>query len=643
VSDYSAINGVSLTLRKLLLDRMEFTPNNLAITISTPFLEANQNAGGGNNPTPEGDRINLFLYQVSENPFLKNQELLSDRGSRGTLPLSLNLHYLITAYGSTIQNGIYIDESKAQQLLGSAMRVLNDYAIITESLLTTRLSPLGQTILDTSLRGQYETIKLCLDPISIEDLTKIWTALTVPYRLSAAYSVSVIQIESQRSRSFPQLVGEPPRGGPFISVLPIQTPLIEALTTRAAGDPPDVEHTTPYLHIGDTLIITGQHFGTDTALVVLNGLEIPIRPQSGRRIEIVVPDDTYSFQGTTYPIPAEQRLQPGLLAIEVKVAPPDVPEAATRSNQAAAMLTPFVQAVTPQPATQPRTLRLTGTRLYADELRCESIIGRFAIPSSAYVNRAPTQIELTLPLALPFTGAKVFFGQQLASFPNLNGALPSLDIAIGGVAYTGGNSVKLRTSPATFAEAAAALEEALHQVANREPEFTRARVVSLHDGATDRLILIPGVLTADIIVQNTADAAQLGLATLTERSAYFSGALEPFPKLTTTPGQLQVTFNSTQTVTLAQRPTSTAEAAAILQNALRAAGGGVDFTQAEVLVVGSQLMIVPGQNTSITIDGISGGDLSTVAELQLRGSYPVRVRVNGAEGIGGVNRIGLPL
>jgi hypothetical protein len=104
VSDYSAINGVSLTLRKLLLDRMEFTTANLAITISTPFIEANQNPAGGNT-TPEGDRINLFLYQVSENPFLKNQDLPNNRGSRGTLPLSLNLHYLITAYGSTLQNG----------------------------------------------------------------------------------------------------------------------------------------------------------------------------------------------------------------------------------------------------------------------------------------------------------------------------------------------------------------------------------------------------------------------------------------------------------------------------------------------------------------------------------------------------------
>jgi hypothetical protein len=643
VSDYSAINGVSLTLRKLLLDRMEFTPANLAVTISTPFVEANQNPTGGNT-TPEGERINLFLYQVSENPFVKNQDLPNNRGSRGTLPLSLNLHYLITAYGSTLQNGTHIDESKAQQLLGSAMRVLNDYPIITESLVTTRLSPVGQTILDMALRGQYETIKLCLDPISIEDLTKIWTALTVPYRLSVAYSVSVVQIESQQSRSFPQLVGEPPRGGPFITVLPMQTPFIEGVTVRAVGDPPDVEHTAPYLHVGDTLIIKGQNFGTDDVLVILNGLEIPVRPQSGQRIEIVIPDDSYSFQGTTYTIPTDQRLQPGLLVIEVKVAPPGLPEAAVRSNQAAAMLTPFVQTITPLPATQPRTLRLNGTRLYADELRCESIVGRITIPSSAYVSRAPTQIELTLPLVLPFTGANAYFGQPLAAFPNLNGALPSLDVTIGSVSYTGGNSIKFLTSPATFAEAASALEEALHKVQNQEPEFTQARVITQNDSASNNgLIIIPGVLTDTVTIQSTAQANQLGLGTPTQRSAYFSGALDPFPAITNVPGQLRVTFNTARTVTLAARPISLADAAAKLQTAIRAAGGGTSFTQADVLVVGAQLMIVPGQNTPITIDGVTGGDMTTVTELQLRGSYPVRVRVNGAEGIGGVNRIDLPL
>ena len=193
-------------------------------------------------------------------------------------------------------------------------------------------------------------------------------------------------------------------------------------------------------------------------------------------------------------------------------------------------------------------------------------------------------------------------------------------------------------------ERLAALEEALHKVQNHEPEFTRARVITRNDSATNNgLVIIPGVLTDTMAIQGTGQANQLGLGTLTQRKAYFSGALDPFPAITNVPGQLRVTFNTAQTVTLNTRPISLADAAATLQAAIRAAGGGISFTQADVLVVGAQLMIVPGQNTSITIDGVSGGDMTTVTELQLRGSYPVRVRVSGAEGIGGVNRIDLPL
>ena len=48
------------------------------------------------------------------------------------------------------------------------------------------------------------------EPLTIEDLSKVWTALTMPFRLGASYHVSVVQIQSRRQRSFPQPVGEPP-------------------------------------------------------------------------------------------------------------------------------------------------------------------------------------------------------------------------------------------------------------------------------------------------------------------------------------------------------------------------------------------------------------------------------------------------
>lgn len=55
-------------------------------------------------------------------------------GAYGNPPLSLNAHYLsATAYGATQEaNSNFVNETQAWQLLGSAMRVLHDFPIITD-------------------------------------------------------------------------------------------------------------------------------------------------------------------------------------------------------------------------------------------------------------------------------------------------------------------------------------------------------------------------------------------------------------------------------------------------------------------------------------------------------------------------------
>jgi hypothetical protein len=113
VSDYTAIAGVSRTLRILLLDRME-TPAP-QVTIAPPDIDVDGIIGR---------RLNLYLYQVAENGHLKNQEIPGHGhpGAYGYPPLSLDLHYLLTAYGSSETTADA--DLDAQQVLGDAMRVL---------------------------------------------------------------------------------------------------------------------------------------------------------------------------------------------------------------------------------------------------------------------------------------------------------------------------------------------------------------------------------------------------------------------------------------------------------------------------------------------------------------------------------------
>lgn len=395
MSDFRALAGVSATLQALLRDRMELPAgvalNQLLITISTPHAENAQNQ----QPATESPRVNLFMYQVTENGYLKNQDLRASAGAYGSPPLSLNAHYLITGYGATQEaNSPFVNESLAQQLLGSAMRVLHDFSAITDSLVTVR-APAGQTILHASLRREFEKIKICLDPLSLEDLTKVWTSLTIPYRLSAAYSVSVVQIESRRQRRFPQLVGEPINAaGPMITVVPLQTPYIASLRVVRQGDPEARERSAPYARIGDTLVIYGQNLSGGTVSVSINGTQIRVPPVSAQEIRLDIPDASYVFDGANVPIPADQRLQPGVQVVEVVTTPPNLPTVSARSNQAIMMLTPHIETI----AGAGSTLTITGTRLFAPDMEGETLVGQVLFPADAYnAGSSDTEIELTLP------------------------------------------------------------------------------------------------------------------------------------------------------------------------------------------------------------------------------------------------------
>jgi hypothetical protein len=82
VSAYKAIAGVSSTLKTLLRDRMTETAE---ITLAPPDVQVD---------SMSGRRLNLYLYHLSENPHLRNQEIPGEGnpGAFGHPPLSLDLY-----------------------------------------------------------------------------------------------------------------------------------------------------------------------------------------------------------------------------------------------------------------------------------------------------------------------------------------------------------------------------------------------------------------------------------------------------------------------------------------------------------------------------------------------------------------------
>lgn len=390
MGNFLAIGGVSATLQTLLRDRMELPAGvvrtSLQVTVSTPQLEDDAQAA-------EPTRVNLFLYRATENGALKNQ-MIPGQGhpsEYGHPPLSLVLHYMLTAYGATDDNGL-VNETRAHFLLGGAMRVLHDYTVITDGLMTVNSPP--TQILDSNLRGEFEHIKICLDPISLEDLSKVWTALTRPYRLSAAYTVSVVQIESRRLKT-------------------LAAPVLTRRIHLAISKRPQISNVyrTPVLpgepigdiraHVLQELTIEGENFRGAQTWVKLGDLEpIGVQPASDREIRIVVPDNMYPADAD-HPlprlIPAADQLRPGPRTVEVQILRPTevveggldrgvvgVDDRRQSSNHFVFLLAPEISGINPPSVAAGgfagAVLTVTGRRLFQSGVKSIVLIGDASIP-----------------------------------------------------------------------------------------------------------------------------------------------------------------------------------------------------------------------------------------------------------------------
>jgi Pvc16 N-terminal domain len=643
MSDFRAIGGVSASLQTLLQDRMELPEgvSSPVVTISTPRF------GEDDTPIKEDPRVNLFLYRVSENEFLDNREIpgSGSSGAYGYPPLSLNLHYLLTAFGSqpvqTNSTQPLFNETQAHFLLGSAMRVLHDYPILTDQLLTVRPPTIGTPVLHESLIGAYEMVKLTLEPISLEDVTKVWMALSLRYRLSAAYSITVVQIESKSKRTFPRPVGAPataypplsampPAPGPYIPVNVYASPFIEQVLVRRAGE--TREQAYPYARVGDTLILLGSNFSGGQVRVALDNVEVPVAPTSTGRIEVLVPDQVVPGVG---PIPPADVLQPGARTLAVIALDPSFPQGAVRSNDSVFMLVPGILSPVTYAAGPPRSITVQGTRLSAPAMTGETIIGRSSVDQSDYVTASPTQVVVPIADSLPTRGVRILVSTPLPD-PFPIPANPFMSVTIGAVTVT---NVTLSSTVATIPLAQLpqllidAIQNAAAALVPMPDEF-----VGLKAGLFGtRLVLVPGGLTATMTASDPAPGVLAGALGLTgpqpagANNGYLSGDLSTFPVFPGPQVGLSVQLGAGAVVPISfPAPTYLDVAASSLQTAIQSVSPG-----ALVGVVGTQLLVLPGAAADLTFTA-SPTDALSVLMMQLHAMYNVRVRVNGADSLDNV-------
>jgi hypothetical protein len=183
-----AITAVTRTIRQVLADNMasKWGGDVLEGDLGSDFVVANVLPNKVRETFAVQNVVNVYLYRTELNAAWRNLPLPSQTkpGEKGTPPLALNLEYLITAYGENER------EDAAHFFLGQAMRVLHDNAVIGRAAF--------HTVLPKALvHRQLEQVTITPHPLAVEEMSKLWSVLGTPYRISAVYLVTVLLIESR--------------------------------------------------------------------------------------------------------------------------------------------------------------------------------------------------------------------------------------------------------------------------------------------------------------------------------------------------------------------------------------------------------------------------------------------------------------
>lgn len=248
---------------------------NIASSIGTTvnvsaITPSNVNLSDGDPP-----RLNIFLYQVSPNNGWANVDLpvRNVSGSRvNAPPLGVDLYYLITAYGQ--------QDFEAETVLGYAMQMLHERSALgrrslremaTSSTTDARI----RTLLATSkLAEQIELIKFSMQPMSGDEISKLWTAFQSNYSPSAAYHASVVLIESEKATR---------------SALPVREPRLHVIQLHR----PRIESITPQIiEAGESITLHGNSFVSENVQIKFGGVPpLAVSPINDQEINVSLPSE----------------------------------------------------------------------------------------------------------------------------------------------------------------------------------------------------------------------------------------------------------------------------------------------------------------------------------------------------------------
>jgi hypothetical protein len=196
VSEFTAILAASKSL-KALLDAAIAASTDPELPQVLVDLRSPREMRGTAQAPARG--VSLWLYRVVRDADLVNRP--PDRPTRDTVgrhPLPVDLHYLVTP--------LHDRPEGEQALLGKVLEVLNDRPVLRGS------------DLRLPLEAGVDELRITLETLSLEEITRTWEALEESYQLSVSYLVQVVLIDSaqgplevrsvdERRSTYTQIVG----------------------------------------------------------------------------------------------------------------------------------------------------------------------------------------------------------------------------------------------------------------------------------------------------------------------------------------------------------------------------------------------------------------------------------------------------
>jgi hypothetical protein len=316
MSNYLAPATVTAVLKRML-DEALAAPvpgavQNASVTTTRP-------ENGNGNADKKG--INLYLYQVTPNAGLQNEELPTRRGN-GSLaqrPQSaLDLHYLLTFYGDGAAH-------ESERLLGTTVAALGAQPVLSRDAIRDAIEhAVGDdpaTFLQFSdLVDQIELVKFTPLPLDLEELSKLWSVFfQTPYALSVAYQGTVVLIESELTAQ-----ASLPVRGRSVYVTPFRSPTIDRVVSAAGPDEP--------ITAGGTVLVRGSRLRAAVTQVRVGGVIVtpPTEQVTDTEISLPIP------AGVAAGIRGVQVIQPFLMGT------PPVAHEGVESNAAPFVLRPTV-------------------------------------------------------------------------------------------------------------------------------------------------------------------------------------------------------------------------------------------------------------------------------------------------------------